>query len=444
MNITLPHNWVPRPDQLALWRYLQGGGLRAVEVAHRRWGKDAVALNYTAVAAMKRVGNYWHMLPEYKQARKVIWNAINPDTGKNRVDEAFPKEIRKATNKQEMMIELKSGSTWQVVGSDNYNSLIGSPPVGIVFSEWAVADPMCWAYLQPILEQNGGWAVFIYTLRGHNHGWDFLTAARLREDWFAEVLTAMDTPVFTPAQLEKAKQDLVMTLGPELGESVFDQEYMCSADAAVLGAYYGKQLAKARKEGRIARVPHNEQFEVYTFWDLGYDDSTSIWFLQQIGHELRFIDYYENQGQGIAHYAKELKDRPYIYAEHIMPHDAKAGSIQTGKSLKKVAEQLGIRPIRTVDRAQNHDAVRLGIEAGRNWFSQLYFDRDKCARGLSALEGYQARYDEKLKKLVDEPFHNWCSHAADAFRTFAVGYKPQVRVKTVGEILQEFPIEGRW
>ncbi len=184
--ITLPLDWAPRPDQRALWDYLESGGKRAVMVAHRRWGKDEVGLHFAAVAALQRPGNYWHMLPQYGQARRVIWEAVNPRTGRRRIDEAFPQEIRRRTIDGEMLIELANGSTWQLVGSDNFDSLVGSPPVGIVFSEYALADPMAWAYFRPILAENGGWALFIYTPRGRNHGKTLYDFARSEEGWFSQ------------------------------------------------------------------------------------------------------------------------------------------------------------------------------------------------------------------------------------------------------------------
>lgn len=155
--VHIPGAWRPRAYQLALWRYLEGGGLRADVAAHRRWGKDEVALNWTAVAALQRQGAYWHLLPEASQGRKAIWDAVNPHTGRRRIDEAFPPELRSQTKDQEMFIRFRNGSTWQVVGSDNYNSLVGSPPAGVVFSEWALAKPDAWTYLRPILAENGGW-----------------------------------------------------------------------------------------------------------------------------------------------------------------------------------------------------------------------------------------------------------------------------------------------
>ena len=153
-TIQIPHNWKPRPYQMPLWKYLQNGGKRAIEVAHRRWGKDEVALNWAASAAMQRVGNYWHMLPEQAQARKAIWQAVNPHTGKRRIDETFPHGIRKVTRENEMFIEFINGSTWQLCGSDSYDSLVGSSPLGVVFSEFALSDPASWSYIRPILLEN--------------------------------------------------------------------------------------------------------------------------------------------------------------------------------------------------------------------------------------------------------------------------------------------------
>ncbi|MGD0229696.1 MAG: hypothetical protein ABSC19_04960 [Syntrophorhabdales bacterium] len=433
--LTMPLNWRPRPDQMALWSYLERGGKRAVMVAHRRWGKDDVALHFTACAALERTGNYWHLLPRYNQARKVVWDAVNPKTGRRRIDEAFPVEIRRRTKEQEMFIEFQNGSTWQLIGSDNYNTLVGSPPVGIVFSEYAVADPLAWAYLRPILADNDGWALFIYTPRGRNHGKALYDFARTEPGWFGQVLSAVDTPVFSAERLDQERRELAAELGETEGEMIFLQEYYCSFEEMVRGAYYAKQLTQARADGRITGVPHAAGHEVYTFWDLGMDDATSIWFMQTIGRELRFIDYYEAQGEGLAHYASALKERPYVYGDHYMPHDADVREMGTGTSRRQTAENLGIRPVIVVKRAKDTNAVLAGIEAGRNIMSSCWFDERKCSRGLSALVGYRADYDDERKKLADHPLHDWHSHGADAFRTFAVGYAPRAKKRSVTSIL---------
>ena len=432
ISIELPYNgWEPRDDQMRIWDYLENGGLRAVEVSHRRWGKDEISLHFTATAAHERNGNYWHMLPQFNQCRKAIWEAVNPRTSKRRIDEAFPKELRAKTRETDMFIEFKCGSTWQLVGSDNYNALVGSPPVGIVFSEYALSDPQSWAYLSPILEENKGWAIFISTSRGNNHLKKLLDYARTAPEWFGEVLTADETPVFGSAQLERIKQDLIGQYGDELGTAMFMQEYFCSFEGAVPGAYFAKQMIEARRSGRICSVPYQSGIEVDTFWDLGIDDSMSIWFVQGIGKGYHVIDYYENTGFGLEHYAKQLKAKPYVYGNHFMPHDANAREMtnsEIAKSRKEVGEELGIRPIQVVKRAKSMDViVNVHIPAVRNILGQCWFDEIKCAQGISALEAYRAEYDDEKKKLGNSPVHDWSSHGSSAFITFAVGYKDMYR-----------------
>lgn len=425
MEIILPNNWEPRPDQMHLWSYLESGGRRAVEVGHRRWGKDDLSLHFTATATQQRIGNYWHMLPQFNQCRKAIWEAVNPHTGKRRIDEAFPVDIRKKTRETDMLIEFKNGSIWQLVGSDNYNALVGSPPVGIVYSEYALSDPQSWAYLSPILEENDGWAIFISTSRGNNHFKRLYDFAKVTPGWFAELLPATQTPVFTPDQLEKIKAEMIGAHGEDLGEALFNQEYLCSFEGAKPGAYYAKQMALANKEGRITDVPWTSGLEVYTFWDLGVDDSTTIWFMQFSGMQVRVIDYYEGTGYGFEHYAKILKEKPYVYGDHYMPHDAAVRELSSGefaKSRQEVAEGLGIKPVVIVERARDIQAVITGIGSVRNILSRCWFDKAKCWQGISALEGYSADYDENKKIMSNRPAHTWESHGADAFRTFAVGY----------------------
>lgn len=246
MDIELPAGgWRPRDYQLPVWKYLENGGRRAVAVWHRRAGKDEFCMRWASVAAMEAVGNYWHMLPEAAQARKAIWDAVNPHTGRKRIDEAFPMELRRTTRQQEMMIEFVNGSTWQLVGSDNFNSLVGSTPRGVVFSEWAIANPSAWAFVRPILLENGGWALFNYTPRGNNHGRTIYDAAVDDPKWFAEILPADKTEVFQDEQLKDEEQEYIREYGRELGRALFRQEYFCSFDAAVLGSYYALEMSEA-------------------------------------------------------------------------------------------------------------------------------------------------------------------------------------------------------
>lgn len=423
MEVTLPHNgWRPRPYQLDAWRYLEQGGKRAALVWHRRAGKDEVALHWTAVAAMERVGNYWTMLPEASQARKAIWEAVNPHSGKRRVDEAFPDAIRETVRNNEMFMRFVNGSTWQVVGSDNFDSLVGSPPVGLTFSEYAIADPRAWPMLRPMLLENGGWAIFPYTPRGKNHGWALRETAREEASWHLDVKTVDDTGRFTKAELDAELRELIRENGPDEGEALFRQEYFVSFDAAVRGAYYGKLMQMAEEDGRICGVPYDGAALVTTSWDIGIGDSTAIWFWQAVGRELRAIDYYESSGQPIAHYAGVLKSKPYAYEQHVLPHDAQARELGTGKSIKELLEAMEL-PVRIAPQL----SVDAGIQALRTIIPRTWFDARKCERGISALKQYRAEYDEERRVLSNRPLHDWSSHAADAARMFAVTHQDKLR-----------------
>lgn len=418
MEIVLPNRWRPRPYQRRLWDYLEAGGKRAVAVWHRRAGKDEVCLHWAACAAMQRIGNYWHMLPEASQARKAIWDAVNPHTGQRRIAEAFPPEIRAGQRDEDMQIKLVNGSSWQIVGSDNFNSLVGAPPTGLVFSEYSLTNPTAWDYLRPILAENGGWCLFMLTPRGRNHAWKLYDLARSRQDWFAELLTVDDTGAISPEIISEERAS-------GMDEDLVAQEYYCSFDAALAGAYYGKLLQKADTEGRIGKVPWAPDAVVHTAWDLGIGDSTAIWFTQQVGQETRLIDYYENFGVGLDHYAKVLREKPYVYGEHLLPHDAQVADLSTGRSRLQTLASLGIAG-RVLPREPN---VEDGINAVRNLLPRCWFDAEKCARGLEALRQYRCDYDDARKIYSARPRHDWTSHAADAFRYLARGLpeSPQVQ-----------------
>jgi hypothetical protein len=356
------------------------------------------------------------MLPEYEQARKAIWAAVNPHTGMRRIDEAFPPAIRANTNDGDMFIRFKNGSAWHVIGSDNYNSLVGAPPYGLVFSEFALADPAAWAYLSPILAENGGWGLFIYTSRGKNHGHKLYQSALNNPAWCVERQTVENTGVFNPASLVEEKANLIALYGEEDGESLFEQEYYCSFDAAVIGAYYGRIIARLERDKRITAVPYHPEYPVYTAWDLGLDDSTAVWFAQIIGREVRIIDYLEARNRPLLDIGREIKSKPYAYAEHYGPHDIDTRELTTAKTRKQALEEIGIRPIRAGSKLPVAD----GINAVRNLLPRCVFDAQKCEKGLEALRAYRTDWDDKAKTARKNPKHDWSSHGADAFRELAV------------------------
>lgn len=435
-DIVLPaYGWRPRHYQMPAWRALENGCKRLALAWHRRAGKDDLCLHWAACAAMQRVGAYWHMLPQHNQARKAIWDAVNPKTGRRRIDDAFPPEIRATTREQDMFIRLKNGATWQVVGSDTYNALVGSPPVGVVFSEYALADPSAWAFLRPILAENNGWALFISTPRGRNHFARMIEYAKSDADWFGQVLTVDDTQAIAQDIIERERRELTAERGHVEAEAIIQQEYYCSFEAAIPGAYYGYLMTEAERKGRISTdIRWDKDRPVMTAWDLGIGDSTAIWFFQQSGDSVRVIDYLEGSGVGLQWYADQLRARPYKYAytAALLPHDAGVSELGTGKRRVDVLAEMGVRG-RILPRTSLDD----GIQAVRSLLPRCYFSaqpipvngeseadaKQRMDRGLDALRQYQREWSDSLMTFRDKPLHDWTSHPADAFRYLALGIR---------------------
>ena len=411
-EITVPLDWAPRPYQFPLWKFLEDGGKRAVAVWHRRAGKDLLSINWCAVSALTRPGLYWHLFPTYNQGRKIAWDGMTRD-GRKFIDH-FPKEMWEAVNNTEMRLTLKNGSIYQVVGTDNVDRLVGANPVGVVFSEYSLQDPRAWDYIRPILAENGGWALFIYTARGRNHGYDLLNMAKRNEKWFQQTLTVEDTRAISSDAVEEERQ-------AGMPEEMIQQEFYCSFDAPLVGSYYGSAMAKLLADGRLTSLPYEPRLEVHTAWDLGVGDSTAIVFYQKHGQEIRIIDYYENSGEGLAHYAKIVKEKEYVYGEHLAPHDIQVRELGSGKSRLEVARELGIR-FRVVPNLRIDD----GIEAVRTTLPKCWFDETKTRHLIESLRQYRKDFDEKNKVFRDKPLHDWTSHPADAFRYMCVGIRDQL------------------
>lgn len=417
MSAVLPAVWEPRSYQKRVWQYLEHGGLRADVAAHRRWGKDEVALHWAAISAAKKPGVYWHLLPQAGQGRKAIWDAINPHTGARRIDEAFPASIRKRTRDQDMILHLKNGSTWQVAGSDNYNSLVGSPPIGVVFSEWALAKPEAWDYLRPILAENGGWAVFLWTPRGRNHATRAFESRAKDRSWFCLKSPATETDVFTPEQLATEKAELVAELGSaEEGAARFASEYLVDFDAAAPGAYYAGLLGEAERAGRIGRVPVDPSLRVDTAWDLGIDDYTAVWFFQQAGREIRVVDYFETSGEGLPAVVRQaIGEKAYHWGTHHLPHDVMVRELATGRSRYETLQSLGLSGISVGVAADPEERVN----ASRLMIPLCWFDAERSAKGLERLRAYRKRWS-RATRSYGGPLHDHASHGADAFGEFAL------------------------
>jgi hypothetical protein len=423
-TIRLPNNWTPRGYQLEAWNYLERGGKHAELIWARRAGKDEIALHRTAVAAFERIGAYWHMLPMAAQARKAIWNAVNPRTGNKRIDEAFPEEIRRKKNDQEMYIEFINGSTWQVLGSDNYNAMVGAPPVGIVYSEWALSNPAAKAYLRPILAENNGWQIFITTPRGKNHAYTTFQGAKEDPDAFAQLITAEQTGQYDAEKLAKLRSEYVRDFGEVMGNALFDQEFMCSFESPIMGAVYAKELREATPD-RIRSVPYDPSKPVHIFWDLGRADKTAIWFAQLAPFEYRVIDYLEGTQKHIGEYIVELQAKKYVYGDCWLPHDANNELLAAERTVAQQLRQAGFKT-RTVPKT----SIDTRIEAARLLFPLIYVDERRCEPGLDALRNYRYAVDDETKHFSKEPLHDWASHAADAFGYMAIALR-EVKTKTI-------------
>ena len=433
-RIVLPNNWRPRPYQRALWDYLENGGKRALGVWHRRAGKDDVLLHRTAVAAFERPATYWTALPEYAQARKALWAAVNPHTGLRRVDEAFPHEVRETTNEQEMFIRFKNGSTWQLIGSDRYNSLVGAGVAGVTFSEFALANPSSWGYIRPMLEENNGWAAFITTPRGRNHAHSMLKMAQENPKWFAEVLSIHDTGALTPEQLDESLREYIALYGEDLGRAQFEQEYLCSFNAAILGAFYAREMLAVRNEGRIAEI-EPAPGPVHTAWDIGVRDDTSIWWFQVVGSQVFILDCYSASGAGVDHYAEVCASKPWPRGFDFVPHDAKVKEWGTGRTRVEVMRSLGLSP-HVVPMATKMD----GIQAARTTLARCVFHPRTEETGISALEQYRREWDDEKKTFRATEIHDWTSHLADAFRYLSLAWR---HVPTIDRIEKLEPQRGQ-
>lgn len=429
-QITLPYKFTPREYQIPVLKAFDNGIKRIIQMWHRRGGKDKLDVNIIAKQMQLKVGAYYYFFPTYSQGKKALWENISKemldDQGKviipaMRLIEHFPRElIEGKPNDTEMKIRYKNGSLFQVIGTDDIDKVVGTNPIGCVFSEYSLQNPKAWEFIRPILRENGGWAIFNYTPRGKNHGYDLYTMAVDNESWFVSKLTIDDTKTLTEADIDEERK-------AGMTEEMIQQEYYCSFTASIIGAYYAKEYDSAEKAGRFGNVPYDQNAPVYTVWDLGISDAMAIGFYQLIGKEVHMIDYYENNNQGFPHYIKILQGKEYIYAKHFAPHDIKQRELMTGKTRLETAAELGI----DFEEVPNI-GVQNGIDQARTLFGKLWVDKEKCKEFLKGIPQYTKEYNEEKKIFKNTPLHDWTSHMADQFRYAAVVIdKMNDEVKTV-------------
>jgi len=426
-NITLPYNFSPRWYQLPFLKALDSGTKYAAIIWARRHGKDLTCWNYAIKRAMQERISIVYIYPTHEMARDNLWEAKTND-GMDFLD-FVPMEIRERRNKADeginntlKQVNFINGSTITLKSAEKPNRLRGGNPKLYILSEFPEMDPQVLDIIEPVVEANGGKIIINGTPKGDNHAKSSMDSWKKDKDWFTQIITANDTDVFTQDQLENIRRRIIerfIARGRSETEAVsfFEQEYLCSFDSPVIGSYYGEGLRRADETGRIGSVMYEPDLPVHTFWDIGVGDSTAIWFMQTIGREVRLIDYYESSGEGVPHYVKVLKEKPYIYGKTYWPHDGVVKEFGSGISRVETAEKLGLKveiiPIQSVED---------GIEAVRTILNRCYFDEVNCERGIKALKNYHKKWDDKMQTFKDTPEHDWSSHGSDAFRYLAVGF----------------------
>lgn len=378
-------------------------------VAHRRAGKTVAAINDKIKGALKTSAanaRYGYIAPFRNQAKAIAWDYLKHFSG----------PVPGITvNESELRIDYPNGSQIRLFGADNPDAMRGLYFDHVTLDEYADMDPTIWPLvIRPALADRKGGATFIGTPKGRNDFWRIWAGddetgwpgATKDPAWFSLMLKASETGIIPPDELA----DLRRTSS----QDQYEQEFECSFEAAIRGAFYAEELRRMKAEKRICRIPIDRSIRVWTAWDLGVSDSTAIIFGQTVGREERIIDYYEGSGVGLDHYARVLRDKDYVYSEHIFPHDIQHRELSTGLSRMETLRSLGI----TARVAPIH-AIMDGINATRRYMDRLWIDEDRCKRFLEAITQYRREYDEKLKTFKLNPLHDWTSHGADALRTRA-------------------------
>jgi hypothetical protein len=384
----------------------------AVIVAHRRCGKTVACINDLIVKALienKPHAQYAYIAPYYSQAKSVAWRYL----------ERFSEPVLAKSNQSELWVELINGARIRLFGADNPDSLRGNFLDGVVLDEMADMKPSLWGeIIRPLLADRLGWATFIGTPKGHNAFYDIYNEATKKPNWYTKVLRADQTNLLAQSELDDAKASM--------SDNQYEQEFLCSFEAAILGAYYGQEMRRITDLERITTVDYDPMFPCHTAWDLGFNDSTSIWWFQVVYGEIRVLDHHSSNGQPISFYigllAQKEDEFGYKYGYHYLPHDARAKTLASGgKSIiEQIAAKIDIKHLKIVPNLSLQD----GIQATRLALTRAWFD-NRCEEGIECLRQYQREWDDDKKVFRDRPKHDWTSHSADAFRYLSIVWKDE-------------------
>lgn len=392
--------YTPRAPQKLIHQMVKDNRFTVV-VAHRRMGKTVSAINqliHSSLLCDKPNPRFAYIAPTYSQCKRIAWDYLLQ----------YTRPLGAIANIAELRVDFM-GRRISLYGADSPDSLRGIYLDGVVIDEIGDVNPAIFSdVVRPALADRIGYAMFIGTPKGNNHFKDLRDRADKAEDgWKLLEFKASETKLLIPSELSSARN--------EMGDDKYNQEFECSFNAAVEGSYYGKLINDLEEQDRITTIPREELSKTFCAWDLGISDSTSIWVAQVVGKEIRLVDYYENHGQGLDAYVSYIRDNGWSHATQLLPHDVVVRELGTGKSRKEVLEAAGLE-ITVVPKLSVQD----GIQAVRQMLPRCWFDKD-VKQGLDALRNYRRVFDEKRNVFFDTPLHDWCSHAADAFRYLAVG-----------------------
>lgn len=387
----------------------QGISKRVLYVAPRRAGKDILGWNLAIRQCIKKTCLVFYVLPTYSQARKAIFDAIAID-GTKFLD-YLPSQLVEGINKSEMKVQFRNGSILQCIGGDTYDtSLVGTNPYAVILSEFSLMPGEIFSFIRPILAANGGWCLIVGTPRGKNHMWQLWKIAQELPEWKVVYQKTSEIQHIDADVLARERSE--MTANGD--EGLYLQEYECSFDRGISGSFYGTHLDNLKLRGQICSVPWEPGLLVYSVWDIGVNDATTIIFYQQVGDGtvIRIIDCYSNNNLGLDHYAKIIQDKPYRYGRHFAPTDIKVREWGGGAVTRyEKARQIGL-DFTLIDQVPIID----GIENVWTHFGKFWIDSEKCRSLVNALENYRKEWDEARNMFLPKPVKSWANHYADAMR----------------------------
>lgn len=405
--ITIDTGYKPRIHQA--WLHTKLNRFNVI-VCHRRFGKTHFAVMEMLDQLLRcdlKAPQAAYLAPTYSQAKRVVWNILKAYAENIPGYECNESDLRVTIPRPAM----KDKVTILLLGAENPGALKGVYLDYVVLDEFGEQNPQVWSEaIRPALSDRKGKALFIGTAKGQNHFWDMYNQASDKPDWFRAMFKASETNIIDPEELRSAQE--------VMSDAEYNQEYECSFAAALVGAYFGKEIEKIEEKKQVTKVPHDPALTTKVYFDLGMDDSTAIWFTQNLGgREVRVIDYIEESGQGLDYYADLIRKKGYSYEEIVLPHDGAVREMGTGKSRLETLKTL-LRGTRV--RVGKKHRVEDSINAARLLLAKCWFDKDNCARGINSLKNYRREWDAKTKTFSNKPKHDWSSHGADAFRLLAM------------------------